>query len=63
MSEERGAYHLHVEDADRELVGVERVGDVLRQLIDERGWPLNVGHPPADGHSARGDNSGRYPDG
>ncbi len=62
MSEERGPYDLHAEDPEPGLVGVERVGDVLRQLIDERGWPLTPGHAQANGQCPGGDDEGRCPD-
>jgi hypothetical protein len=62
LTEERGSYDLHVEDPDRDLGGVERVGDVLRQLIDERGWPLATGPARANGARSGGDDEGRYPD-
>ena len=62
MTEERGPYDLHAEDPDCDLAGVERIGDVVRQFIDERGWPLTVSHTRANGHSAGGDHQERYPD-
>jgi hypothetical protein len=35
--------------------GVERIGDILRRIIQERGWPLAVGSTRANGDSPGGD--------
>jgi hypothetical protein len=35
--------------------GVEPIGDILRRLIKERGWPLAVGSAQPNGDSPRGD--------
>lgn len=61
MTEERGTYNLHHFDPDRQDDGVERIGDILQRLIDERGWPLpdvtpTIGdRPGADDAPRRGD--------
>jgi hypothetical protein len=38
-------------DPDEPADGIKPVGDILRQIIDERGWPLPVGHPAPNGSS------------
>jgi LmbE family N-acetylglucosaminyl deacetylase len=48
VTEERGTYHLHHADPDRDVDGVERVGDILHRLIDKCGWPL-PGVTPTNG--------------
>ncbi len=53
MAEDHGTYD-HADSADA-TDGVERIGDILRQIIDERGWPLAIGHARANGDSPGGD--------
>ena len=52
MTEEGGPYDLHHDEHDG-ADGVERIGDVLHRLIDERGWPLTVGVTRAGSHNPR----------
>ena len=50
MTEERGTYNLHHLDPDRDHGGLERVGDLLRRLIDQRGWPPLLDITPVNGN-------------
>lgn len=38
MVQEWGTDNVHHVDPDCDLIGVKRIGDIIRQLIDERGW-------------------------
>ena len=49
MSERHGTYD-HA-DPDEPPGGVKPIGDILRQVIDERGWPLPVIYPRPNGDS------------
>lgn len=49
MSEEHGPYSFH--NGDDAAEGVERISDVLRRLVVDRGWPLSVGAPRVNGSS------------
>lgn len=53
MTEDHGTY----DDADSADAsdGVERIGDILRRLIDERGWPSAIGHTRTNGNGPGGD--------
>lgn len=51
VTEDHGTY----DDADDASDGVERIGDILRRLIDERGWPMALGHTRANGAGSGGD--------
>ncbi len=59
VTEERGTYNVPDEGPDRAAVGVEHIGDVLRRLIDERGWPPLGRIPQANGNRP-GTNDGRW---
>ncbi|MDP8931402.1 MAG: hypothetical protein M3O70_23250 [Actinomycetota bacterium] len=59
MTEEHGPYELHHDD---KAEGVERIGDVLRQLIDERGWPQSDGIEPVNGDRPGADDVPRHGD-
>ncbi len=39
MVQKCGTDNLHHDDSDCDHVGVKRIGGILRQLIDARGWP------------------------
>ena len=52
MIEERGCYNAHRGDQDGGVDGVKRIGDILREFIDEHGWPLRVGITQANGNRA-----------
>lgn len=58
MTEDHGSY----DDADSADAtdGVELIGDILRQIIDERGWPLPAVYPQPNGDSP--DDAGRRDD-
>ena len=55
VSEEHDTYNTHQGDVDGGPDGLQRIDDVLRQLIEELGWPLPVGFTKAHG-AAPGDN-------
>lgn len=62
MVEQRGTSNLDREDPPRDLPGVKRISDILRQLVDERGWTLAVGHTPPNGDSPGGHDDAWYRD-
>jgi hypothetical protein len=48
VSEEQGAYQSH--DAERDdLDGVQRIGELIRQILEERDWPIPHDRPDANG--------------
>jgi hypothetical protein len=47
LSEDHGTYD-HA-DPDEPAGGVKPIGEIVRQLIDERGWPQPVDHPRLNG--------------
>ena len=49
VSEDHATYD-HT-DPDEAMDGIKSVGDILRQIIDERGWPLPAVHPRPNGDS------------
>jgi hypothetical protein len=49
VSEDHGTYD-HA-DPDEPAGGVKAIGDILRQVIDERGWPLPAVYPRPNGDS------------
>ena len=62
MTEKRGTYSVPNEQPDRGAVGVEHIGEVLRRLIDERGWwrlerlpQVNGNRPGTNDRSWHGD--------
>ena len=50
VNEERGPYDPNHDEHDG-ADGVERIGDILHRLMNERGWPLTVGVTRANGHN------------
>lgn len=59
MGQERGISNLDREGLDGDLVGVKRI-HILRQLIDEPGWPPAAGHTPPEGDSLGGHHHAWY---
>jgi hypothetical protein len=57
LSEDHGNYD-HAEP-DEPAGGVKPIGDILRQVIDERGWPLPAVYSGPNGDS-RDDRACRY---
>lgn len=53
MTEERGDYHVHPNKPDGDGGEVPTIGEILRQLTDEHGWPP---HPRLQ--TANGDRPG-----
>ena len=53
VSEEHDTYNAHQYDFDGGPDGLQRIDDVLRQLIEERGWPLPVGFTTVNGVDPR----------
>lgn len=49
VSEEHHTYDTHEGDVDGGPDRLQRIDDVLRHLIEERGWPLPVGFTKANG--------------
>ncbi len=58
MSEERSTYEARKPER-RQLDGVQRIGDVIRQIVDERDWPLRNSQPRANGDRRAGAGRGR----
>jgi hypothetical protein len=49
LSEDHGTYD-HA-DPDEPGGGLKPIGEILRQVIDDHGWPLLVEHPRPNGDS------------
>ena len=62
VTEERGTYNVPNEHLDRGAMGIQHIGDVLRRLVDERGWLRPESIPNINGNGLGTNGGSRHGD-